>query len=207
MSTPAVKNTPHPGAIAKIGPNSLIQTVRALEEIYGKAGSFEILLRGGQSHLLKELPGEMVDEQQFITLAQALFTQLGPAEAEKVLKRSGQLTADYLLANRIPQAVQVLFKFMPRSLRLRLLLSAIGKNAWTFAGSGAYSFVLGKAPAITLENCITGKLQTTAKEPICSFYTGTFEKLLRVLVSPLISVREQECLANGNNHCVFTIWL
>jgi divinyl protochlorophyllide a 8-vinyl-reductase len=211
MAISGIRNTVHISheteVVARIGPNSLIQTVQALEEIYGKAGCFEVLLRGKQFQLLKELPSEMVDEQQFMVLAQMLFSQLGVTAATKVLKRSGQLTGDYLLANRIPKPVQILFKFMPPFLRLRLLLSAIGKNAWTFAGSGTYSFILGKAPVIVLKNCITAKLAPNATEPVCSYYTGTFERLLQALVSPAITVQEQECLAIGYEQCTFSIRL
>ena len=47
-------------------------------------------------------------------------------------------TGDYLLAHRIPKPVQALLKRLPAPLAARVLLAAITRHAWTFAGSGRF---------------------------------------------------------------------
>jgi hypothetical protein len=59
--------------------------------------------------------------------------------AAEVARSAGRRTADYLLAHRIPKPVQALLKALPARLAARVLLSAIARHAWTFAGSGVFS--------------------------------------------------------------------
>jgi divinyl protochlorophyllide a 8-vinyl-reductase len=120
------------------------------------------------------------------------------------LRRSGNLTGEYVLANRIPKPVQRIIKLLPRSLRLKVLLTAIGKSAWTFAGSGTYSFITHPRPLITINNSII-KQAAQAQKPICSYYTGAFETLIKALVTPKAVITEVECLAGGSDKCCFTI--
>ena len=49
---------------------------------------------------------------------------------------AGRRTAEYVIANRIPRLAALLIGFLPRPFGRRLLLSAIRRNSWTFAGSG-----------------------------------------------------------------------
>ncbi|HEX2910096.1 MAG TPA: bacteriochlorophyll 4-vinyl reductase [Chloroflexia bacterium] len=193
---------PKPEAL--IGPNSLIQTVRSLQEVYGSAQTRSLLEQGNFGYLLQAMPSEMVDQQKFISLVKFLFDRLGEKEASTIMGLSGEYTADYILANRIPRPVQALLKVLPRRLSLRMLLSAVRKNAWTFAGSGIYSFVIRPRPVITLDGCITG-LALRSDHPLCTYYAAAFEGLLEALVDPKATVRETDCLAAGAGHCVFEI--
>ncbi len=190
----------------KIGPNSIIQTFQALQEFYGQKKTREILEQGGQGHILSYLPSEMIDEQEFIALAKMLFSQLGVDEAIPLMRRSGNLTGKYVLANRIPKPVQRLIKLFPRPIRLKILLTAIGKSSWTFAGSGTYSFITRPRPLITINNSII-RQAVQADKPVCSYYRGAFETLIWALVSPKAVVEEVECLAGGDSRCRFVIKL
>lgn len=87
---------------AKIGPNSIIQTVAALESKYGKAEAEAILTRAGHKHLIGNLPSEMTEESKFHALVQALDKELGEKVMIHILNDSGQRTAAYLLRVRIP---------------------------------------------------------------------------------------------------------
>jgi divinyl protochlorophyllide a 8-vinyl-reductase len=190
----------------KIGPNSIIQTVRALQDFYGQKKAVEILEQGGQGHVLTRELNEMIDEQDFIALAKMLYSQLGVDDTLPLLRRSGNLTGEYVLANRIPKPVQRLIKFLPLPLRLKVLLTAIGKSSWTFAGSGTYSFITRPRPLITINNSII-KQAVQAKKPVCSYYTGAFETLIKTLVSPRAVIEEVECLAGGSDKCRFVVKL
>ncbi len=189
---------------ARIGPNSIIQTVNALREAYGAAEADAILQRGDHSHLMTTLPSEMIDEQEFLTLIQMLRDQIGIAAAGQILRRSGQLTAGYLLKHRIPRPVQLLLKILPRTAALRVLLSAISKHAWTFVGSGTFRFTISEQSLITITDCIESR-EITSERPVCFFYTGAFERLLQALINMHAQVCETTCRACGDRQCRFDI--
>lgn len=182
---------------ARIGPNSLIQTVRALQERYPAATIAAILQQSGQAYLLHHDPEAMVQEQEFAALVQALADQLGVSAARAVLHRSGQLTAAYLLQYRIPRPFQRLLKLLPHRLALKLLLFAISKNAWTFAGSGHFSYQVGKTSRLT----VTGHIQPL--EAVCGFYGGTFEHLIHVLIHAKAIMQTEVSMTGGQTYCVY----
>ncbi|HED31549.1 MAG TPA: bacteriochlorophyll 4-vinyl reductase [Prosthecochloris aestuarii] len=176
---------------ARIGPNSIIQTVASLESRYGKAETEAILTRSGHKHLIGNLPSEMVEEDKFHKLVTALVRELGDNVMTHILNDSGQRTAAYLLKVRIPGFFQKLLKPLPSGLAFRLLLFAISKNAWTFAGSGDFSYTTGKTPTITV------KVTYPSIPVVGNFYLGTFTKLLRELVNPGTRI-EAEIKPDGN---------
>lgn len=182
---------------ARIGPNSLIQTVRALQERYDEATIAALLQQSGQEYLLHHDPKAMVQEQEFAALVQALADQLGVSEARTILKRSGELTAAYLLHYRIPRPFQRLLKLLPHRLALKLLLFAISKNAWTFAGSGHFSYQVGQTSRLT----VTGHVQPLAA--VCGFYGGTFEHLIHVLIDAKAIMQVEISEAGGQTYCVY----
>ncbi len=162
---------------AKIGPNALIQTVNALRELYSEAQIAAMLALSGHVHLLEVSPEGMVDENEFDRLVDALAANLGVLEARRVLQRAGELTAFYLLEHRIPRPFQKLLRWLPRRMALRLLLVAMQQNAWTFIGSGTFTFDLsGKLPTIQIASNIR------LMEAACGFFGGTFECLIQTLV-------------------------
>lgn len=193
--------------VARIGPNSLIQTVGALEEQHGVPAARQLLERMGQGALAEQLPTTMVDEQAFIDLIGGLRAELGMVGAARILARAGERTADYLLANRIPAPARALLPLLPRRLALRVLLGAIAGHAWTFAGSGRFSFTVGRRGAtLRLADCPECR-GSAAAEPICSYYVACFQTLLRPLIDRSLSVRETACAAQGAEVCSFEVAL
>ena len=188
----------------KIGPNSIIQTIAALREAYGPVESSAILVRGGSADLLDRMPTAMVDEREFHSLARLLVDQIGDEHAGHILKRAGQLTAEYLLQNRIPRPIQLLLRALPPWLGLRLLLPAINKNAWTFAGSGAFEYTSSGKPYVSIANRRLSDAPELAAA-VCSYYKGTFEHLLRTLVDRRVALWENSCQAQGGHACVYQI--
>jgi divinyl protochlorophyllide a 8-vinyl-reductase len=192
---------PHAEGARLIGPNALIQTAAALHELEGESAA--AVLRAAGEPLVREHPPEdMVDERRFAALVTTLVRELGEARAERVLLRSGSLTADYLIANRIPQPFQWLVRRLPRDLGLRLLLGAIASHAWTFAGSGRFRYDLHGDGNVELaiEDCPACRDLVT-EQPVCGFYAGTFERLFRRLVDDGLRVREAGCQARGGTCC------
>lgn len=184
---------------ARIGPNALIQSVNALREQYTEAQIHTILRQCGQEDLLDTQPTTMVAEQAFADLVVALADQLGIAPARQILWRAGQLTAGYLLQHRIPRPFQWLLRPLPHRPALQLLLLAVGKHAWTFVGSGQFSYVVGQTPELTvLTRLYPG-------EAVCGFYGGTFDHLIHVLIAAQAQTKVTTSLDMGQTKCVYAI--
>jgi divinyl protochlorophyllide a 8-vinyl-reductase len=190
---------------ARIGPNALIQTVTALREARGAPAADAFLKGVGRGDLVTAPPTTMVEESEFIALINALRAAYGVEETGTILARSGELTAAYLLANRIPGPAHMLLPLLPRGLALQILLKAVGAHAWTFAGSGRFSFKVGAdCTRLRLADCAECR-GMVAREPLCRYYEHCFQSLLRPLIDRRLVVRETSCAASGADSCVFEV--
>lgn len=191
---------------ARIGPNAVIQTVNALTGLYGHAGARQSLAALGQPELIDYRPAERIDEREFLELYHGLLATLGPHRTCRVMARAGELTGQYVIQNAMPGPVQRLLHMLPRGLALRMLLSALGRYAWVFAGSGQFGYSLGRTPQLTLTGCITARGLNCAA-PTCTFYQSAFQELLATLIDGQLRVREIACEACGAARCEFQILL
>lgn len=193
-STPSLHITSE--TTAKIGPNALIQTTRTLGEFH-PALVVQTLHDAGLDDLLTNTPEHMVPEADVAALVRALTVNLGPEAAGRVLGQSGVYTADYLLANRIPVPFQRLLGIVPPRLALRLLLLAVGAHAWTFAGSGAFTYDLRRAtPTLIVDS------QIGPANVVRSYYSGTFRQLIHVMIDAGAQVQAGQ---DAQGRCLTTI--
>lgn len=190
-----------PPPAGRIGPNAILRVAQALQR-RGRAA--EVFRAAGLVHHLEAPPDAMVDEDDARRLHAALHLALGAHEAEAVLREAGEATAAYLLAHRIPKPVQWLLWALPAPLAARVLLTAITRHAWTFAGSGEFEARPGRPVVLTLRhNPLCRGLHREA--PACAYYAATFERLFRVLVHRTSTVTETRCEARGDRACRFEI--
>ncbi|KAA6182842.1 bacteriochlorophyll 4-vinyl reductase [Thiohalocapsa marina] len=187
--------------IARIGPNAIIRVAEALTDRQGPVQ--QVFAAAGLAHYLAAMPDAMVDEREVVALQAALRAELGHDEAKAVSFDAGLRTGDYLLAHRIPKGAQRVLRVLPPAPASRILLKAVGKHAWTFSGSGHFSFETGRPVRVVIEHCPVCRGIADAPEPVCDFYTGTFQRLFSTLVSRRTEVREVECSAAGAPACVF----
>ena len=191
-------------APARMGPNAIIQVAGVLGDRVGPAIA-EAVLHDTTGYRMDALPSRMVDEREAQALVRGLVDRIGPDEATGVLHDAGVRTADYLLAVRIPRVAQLVIRSLPRRIGLGLLLRLMSANAWTFAGSGRFLVVPGRPwPELRFENCAMCR-HMHEHQPMCDFYGGTFERLIRVLVASEAQVDEVECLAQGGSACRFRL--
>lgn len=190
--------------LGRIGPNAIIRTIEALRERLGEPQTEALVLAAGLSVYLREPPQAMVPESEVTTLFRTLYQRLGEAQGEAIARDAGRRTADYLLANRIPGFAQTILRLLPPALACRGLLAAIGKNTWTFAGSGTVRLVPSRPASVEIGLCPICRGAHTER-PACGFYAGTFERLFQSLVSPGASAEEIGCQAVGRNACAFAI--
>jgi divinyl protochlorophyllide a 8-vinyl-reductase len=188
----------------RIGPNAIVRVVEALSVLEDDAASDTILAGPPFDGYRRHGPDAMVPEAHVTALQAALYEHLPAARARAVNLEAGRLTGDYLLGHRIPRAAQALLKRLPKGYAGRLLLRAIGRHTWTFAGSGSVALEPGPPVTITIRQCPLCR-QLTRAEPVCDFYAATFERLYRTLVAPNAQARERACQAQGHEACVFEI--
>lgn len=85
-------------------------------------------------------------------------------------------------ASTIPAPVRTLLRLLPPPLAIRLLLAAIRRHTYTFAGAAQFSYRLRPEPVLRLAgDPATGKPIECAVEP---YYHGAFQAFMRDLVSP-----------------------
>lgn len=127
-----------PNALARalIGPNAVLKAVEVMEERLGHAETLAILADAQ----IDRLPsGEtMIPEIDALRLHRWLALH-DPLGAFTIAEEAGARTADYIIAHRIPRAAALLLRGLPPALAGPLLMAAIGKHAWTFAGAGCFT--------------------------------------------------------------------
>ncbi len=190
---------------ARIGPNSIIRVADALLARHGAELAAAVFRDAGLSHHLETSPDSMVPAGDVTALHRALRAAVDRDAVEQVCQDAGVATADYLLAHRIPRPAQALLKIMPPVPAARVLIKAMGRHAWTFAGGGRFE---GRAGQPTVLIIADGPIQAAspgAGAPVCGYYAATFQHLFRTLVSRRACVRETACQATGATACVFTV--
>lgn len=188
----------------RIGPNAIIRVAEALQHQLGRSLTTELFAAAGLAAYLDTPPTTMVDEAEARRLHGLLRSELGDRVAAAVSREAGVATANYLLAHRIPKPVQALLKWLPASLACRVLLAAITRHAWTFAGSGRFEAVAGRPTQLTIRGNPLCQGQRS-DHPVCDYYAATFERLFRVLVHRNTRVAEISCEARGDDACRFEL--
>ncbi len=188
----------------RIGPNAITRVAEVLPVHAGRIVAEQVFARAGLLEHWRHPPEAMVDETEVARLHATLRETLGEREAARVARAAGTRTGDYLLAHRIPKPVQWLLKRLPAALAARVLLAAITKHAWTFAGSGTFSATPGRPVRVQIRNNPLCR-GLVSDEPACDFYAATFERLFRVLVHPDTQVVETACEACGDDACRFEL--
>ncbi|PWB92145.1 bacteriochlorophyll 4-vinyl reductase [Methylocystis sp. MitZ-2018] len=185
-----------------IGPNAITQMAAALSDACDAPLPRDIFEDAGLARYLYTPPTQMISEDDVARLQRAAIDRLGETKAAEISREAGRRTGDYLLANRIPAVAQRVLKITPRPLAARILVAAIARHAWTFSGSGEFTYEF--APNLRLRiarSPICKGLRTEA--PACTYFAATFERVFGEMLGPSLRVTETECAAMGATACVF----
>jgi divinyl protochlorophyllide a 8-vinyl-reductase len=192
-------------SVSKIGPNAITRLAEAVTTLHGADATQALFDEAGLARHLLDPPTEMVAEDDVIALHRAGRRLYGLDSFTPIARLAGELTGDYVLANRIPRPAQRLLKLLPAPLAARLLVRAITAHAWTFVGSGLFSFAPRSGGLrLTIEDSPLAR-DAQAEQPVCVYYTATFERIFRELVSPQTRIVETACAAAGAPHCEFDV--
>ncbi|MFY9629973.1 MAG: bacteriochlorophyll 4-vinyl reductase [Methylocystis sp.] len=187
-----------------VGPNAITRIAEALMAKDGAEGCRSVFTAAKVERYLDVPPTRMVDQQEVARLHLVLIETLGAAKASHISREAGRLTGEYLLAKRIPRPVQKILRRLPRRLAAHILVRAIARNAWTFSGSGRFSFSFRPGLRLALIGSPICRLLQT-KEPACHYFAGTFERVFREMLGPSTRVSEIECEATGASACLFDV--
>ncbi|WP_299399089.1 bacteriochlorophyll 4-vinyl reductase [Pelagibius sp.] len=193
---------------SRVGPNAVIQLAGALRDRSGQHAAEDLFRHAGLQHFLIDPPGEMVDEALAAKLFGCLFADLPAATAAAIAAEAGTRTADYILANRIPALAQRILRALPPALAGPLLLTAIAKNAWTFAGSGRLRTESARGKGGNDSHgpfWIIEIADNPLAMPGCVWHSAVFRRLFETLVRPAIAVRHPDCCHAGAPCCRFEI--
>ncbi|MEM8796035.1 MAG: bacteriochlorophyll 4-vinyl reductase [Pseudomonadota bacterium] len=183
-----------------VGPNAVIQLANALGEMRGADEARKFFVRAGFPSLFGNPPADMIDEDIPAALLRMLWDVFPAGEASEIARDAGRRTADYVIANRIPAIARTTMSVLPTGLSARMLLKAIHRNAWTFAGSGTVKVGARPQFLISIRN-------TPLTMPDCAWHTAVFEKLFQRLVTPVATVRNTLCCWSGAQDCRFELKL
>ncbi len=183
---------------ARVGPNAVIQLGAVLRDRVGEERAASVFAAAGLGSYLPRPPAEMVPEGAAKALFDALFANLDQTAATAIAREAGTRTADYVITHRIPAFVRLALRRLPAALSAPLLLRAISRHAWTFAGSGAVTVRSGSPQVIEIaHNRIT--------MPGCVWHVAVFERLFRRLAARESSVTHPICCRDGGDRCRFEI--
>ncbi|MBK1658686.1 bacteriochlorophyll 4-vinyl reductase [Paracraurococcus ruber] len=188
----------------RIGPNAITQAAAALDAALPGDAVDALFAEAGLARYRHDPPERMVDEREVTALHRVLRARLPPAQLRALTREAGLRTGDYLLAHRIPRPVQWLLRVLPAPLAARVLLSAIRRHAWTFAGGGAFACAAGHPVRLAIASCPLCR-GARLDHPACDYYAATFERLFARLVHPRARVTEVACEAMGAAACVFEL--
>ena len=198
-------NRPCPSSAepARIGPNAVIQLGEALSARAEDGLAREVYAAAGHSDWLATPPDEMVSEIEVARLHDALAGTAPRGLVDEIMADAGARTGDYIVANRIPAPARMLLRLLPAPLAARLLVEAIAKHSWTFAGSGVFSFSPGRPLVVEIAaNPLAGP---PCAERGCVWHAAVFTRLFWSLVSDRAHARETACCAAGDPECRFEI--
>ena len=181
-----------------VGPNALLQTAAALDDLVGATAARDLFVRAGLAARYDRPPDAMVDQAEAARLFAALAVTLGRSQADRVLAEAGRRTGAYILDNRIPKALRTLLPGLPAALSGRILSDAIARHAWTFAGTGRTTIRChGWAGTEVMIEIAANPLAS----PGCPWHLTVFDSLYGALCQGRHAIGHETCCATGADAC------
>jgi len=185
-------------AEARVGPNAILQSIEALNDLGGEVLTRRVFEAAGLVQLLELPPQEMVPQSEAAALHRAIEAELPGHMAVRVAVDAGRRTGAYILAHRIPKIAQRVLKLMPARWAGPMLLRAIERHAWTFAGSAQVSTDMRRPWQFVIHH-------NPLAIPGCPWHCAVFATLFQTLVHPKAQVSQRGCCTEGQGACVFEI--
>ncbi|WP_448578014.1 bacteriochlorophyll 4-vinyl reductase [Thermaurantiacus sp.] len=185
----------------RIGPNAVTQLAEAARILGAEAIVGNAFRRSGHAVWFDRPPQDMLDEADVAAVHEALWCEAPADVARALVVEAGRRTADYVIENRIPPAARQLLEALPAALAEPLLLKAIARHAWTFAGSGEFLPVRDGLARFT----IRANPLASPRAGHCLWHESVFTRMWQRLVTPRVLVEELSCCGQGAPSCRFRV--
>jgi len=179
-----------------VGPNAILQVIEALVTLSGPDVCDRVCHRAGMPGIVANRPDSMILARDALSLHRAVAAELPKPKADEIARDAGRRTGDYVLAHRIPAPARTILRLLPARMAGPLLLKAICRHAWTFAGDAR----------VTRDTAFPMHLHIH-DNPLamhgCLWHLAVFETLFHRLVSCDIRVSHAACCAIDGQACKF----
>jgi divinyl protochlorophyllide a 8-vinyl-reductase len=179
-----------------VGPNAILQTVEALITLSGSDVCDRVCHRAGLPGIVANPPDSMIPARDALSLHRAVAADLPKPEADEIARDAGRRTGDYILAHRIPAPARTILRLLPAGLAGPLLLKAISRHAWTFAGDARVTHETSAPMHLVIHD-------NPLAIPGCLWHLAVFETLFHRLVSRDVRVTHPACCATDGQTCRF----
>lgn len=178
----------------RIGSDAVLQTLDALSEVGGVHLVQRIVDVAGLRYVVDQTLPDMVPQSVFSALVQSIEDMLPRSQVDLVAVKSGRKTGAILLEQYIPDMAQKLLRTLPKRVAGPLLLHALEKHAWTFAGSASVHHIDG--PPLKL---------VIGSNPManwgCLWQCALLETVFRHVISPDARIWQMACCASDSTKC------
>ena len=134
----------------RVGPNAIIQTGHALLAHLGEPLTRSIYREAGIADLLDDPPQGMIGAELVRQLCRAIEARVDAVASKPIWEDAGCRTGHYILENRIPSVARLVLNALPAFLSGPVLLKAIVRNSWTFAGQASVCAVPGNPACLEI---------------------------------------------------------
>lgn len=183
----------------QVGPNAILQMVEALRVLSGPEALDRVCAAAGMPDLVENLPDSMIPAQDALCLHRAVASELPRYAAHLVAQEAGRRTGEYILKHRIPAPARTVLRNLPRRLAVPILLRAISRHAWTFAGDARVLHHTTPPMGLVIH-------ENPLAMPGCLWHLAVFETLFHRLVDRQICVSHPECCTDGAGVCRFAFY-
>ncbi len=172
--------------------------MQSLTEIGGEPLRHKVIAEAGLPYLKTDQNRPSFSPTAILSLFQILERVLPKALASRVVILSARKAAEDLLKEHIPGIAQKMLYTLPDHVSAPLLLDALKRIAWTFAGSGSVRVMAGPPMYLVID-----------KNPAviwgCLWQRALIETVFRNLISARARVEHLRCCKTGQSSCIYVI--
>ena len=171
-----------------VGPNAVTRLIQAMESSEDGRALLEPVFWSAEALAWLAVPPLVtVPEKKVAALYRALFRIGPPRVAHALACQAGELTADYVVEDRIPGFLRHLLPMLPVSFGATVLAKSAARHGWTFAGSGTVRARAGPGDVLATLEIENNPILM----PDCAWQAAVMERMFSKVLRRPIRVRHE----------------